>query len=45
MKNLTLLLFTLFCLCLPTMLQAQERDDSNYLAGAGPEVDCKVLFT
>ena len=38
MKNLTQLLFTLFCLCLPTMLQAQDRDDSQYLAGAVPEV-------
>ena len=41
MKNLTQLLFTLFCLCLPTMLQAQDRDDSKYLAGAVPEVDGK----
>lgn len=45
MKNLTQLLFTLFCLCLPTMLQAQDRDDSKYLAGAVPEVDGKVVFT
>ena len=29
MKNLTQLLFTLFCLCLPAMLQAQDRDDSK----------------
>ena len=36
MKNLTQLLFTLFCLCLPAMLQAQDRDDSKYLAGAVP---------
>ena len=33
-----------FC-CLPTMLQAQDRDDSKYLAGAVPEVDGKVVFT
>ena len=45
MKNLTQLLFTLFCLCLPAMLQAQDRDDSKYLAGAVPEVDGKVVFT
>ena len=31
MKNLTQLLFTLFCLCLPAMLQAQDKDDSKYL--------------
>ena len=30
MKNLTQLLFTLFCLCLPAMLQAQDKDDSKY---------------
>ena len=34
MKNLTQLLFTLFCLCLPAMMQAQDKDDSKYLAGA-----------
>lgn len=45
MKNLTQLLFTLFCLCLPAMLQAQDKDDSKYLAGAVPEVDGKVVFT
>ena len=45
MKNLTQLLFTLFCLCLPAMLQAQDGDDSKYLAGAVPEVDGKVVFT
>lgn len=44
MKNLTQLLFVLFCFCLPTMLHAQ-RDDSKYLAGAIPEVDGKVIFT
>ena len=43
MKNLTQLLFTLFCLCLPAMLQAQDRDDSKYLAGAVPEVDVRRL--
>ena len=45
MKNLTQLLFTLFCLCLPAVLQAQDKDDSKYLAGAVPEVDGKVVFT
>ena len=45
MKNLTQLLFALFCLCLPVMLHAQDRDDSKYLAGAIPEVDGKVVFT
>ena len=45
MKNLTQLLFTLFCLCLPAMLHAQDKDDSKYLAGAVPEVDGKVVFT
>ena len=44
MKNLTQLLFVLFCLCMPAMLHAQ-RDDSKYLAGAVPEVDGKVVFT
>ena len=34
MKNLTQLLFTLFCLCLPAMLQAQDKDDSKYLAAS-----------
>ncbi|WP_296122271.1 DUF4468 domain-containing protein [uncultured Bacteroides sp.] len=45
MKNLTQLLFTLFCLCLPAVLHAQGKDDSKYLAGAVPEVDGKVVFT
>lgn len=45
MRNLTQLLFALFCLCLPAMLHAQDRDDSKYLAGAVPEVDGKVIFT
>lgn len=53
MKNLTQLLFALFCLCLPAMLHAQgkdkdkenEKDDSEYLVGAVPEVDGKVIFT
>ena len=45
MKNLTQLLFTLFCLCLPAVLHAQDKDDSKYLAGAVPEVDGKVVFT
>lgn len=27
------------------MLQAQDKDDSKYLAGAVPEVDGKVVFT
>lgn len=44
MKNLTQLLFA-FCLCLPTLLYAADRDDSKYLAGAVPEVDGKVVFT
>lgn len=43
MKNLTQLLFVLFCFCLPAMLHAQ-RDDSKYLAGAIPEMDGKVVF-
>ena len=37
MKKLTKLLFIVLCLCLPTVLQAQKRDDSKYLAGAVPE--------
>ena len=45
MKNLTQLLFTLFCLCLPAVLHAQDKDDSKYLTGAVPEVDGKVVFT
>lgn len=45
MKKLTHLLFALICLCAPALLHAQERDDSNYLAGAVPEVDGKVIFT
>lgn len=51
MKNLTQLLFVLFCFCLPAMLQAQnkdkddEKDDSEYLVGAVPEIDGKVVFT
>lgn len=48
MKKLTLFLFSLFCFCLPAMLQAQdkeEKDDSEYLVGAVPEVDGKVVFT
>lgn len=44
MKNLTQLLFALFCLCMPALLHAQD-DDSKYLAGAVPEVDGKVVFT
>ena len=45
MRNLTQLLFALFCLCLPAMLHAQDKDDSKYLAGAVSEVDGKVVFT
>lgn len=45
MKNLTHLLFTLICLCMPALLHAQDRDDSKYLGGAVPEVDGKVVFT
>lgn len=45
MKKLTQLLFALFCLCLPAIMNAQDRDDSKYLAGAVPEVDGKVVFT
>lgn len=47
MKNLTQLLFALFCFCLPAILQAQDKDkdDSEYLVGAVPEVDGKVVFT
>lgn len=45
MKKLTQLFFALFCLCLPTMVHAQDKDDSQYLAGAVPEVDGKVIFT
>lgn len=44
MKNLTQLLFALFCLCMPAMLHGQEGD-SKYLAGAVPEADGKVVFT
>lgn len=53
MKKLTQLLFALFCLCLPATLHAQgkdkdkenEKDDSQYLIGAVPEVDGKVIFS
>ena len=45
MKKLTKLLFIVLCLCLPTVLQAQKRDDSKYLAGAVPEEDGKVDFS
>lgn len=46
MRNLTQLLFALFCLCMPVMLHAQDQnDDSKYLVGAVPEVDGKVVFT
>lgn len=45
MKKLTKLLFIVLCLCLPTVLQAQKRDDSKYLAGAVPEEDGKVVFS
>lgn len=45
MKKLTQLLFVVFCLCLPTVLQAQKRDDSKYLTGAVPEEDGKVVFS
>ena len=31
MKNLTQLLFTLFCLCLPAMLQAQDTVSYTHL--------------
>lgn len=44
MRKLTQLLFA-FCLCLPTLLYAADRDDSKYLAGAVPEVDGRVVFT
>lgn len=42
---MTQILFVLFCLCLPAVLQAQKRDDSKYLAGAVPEEDGKVVFS
>lgn len=45
MKKMTQILFVLFCLCLPAVLQAQKRDDSKYLAGAVPEEDGKVVFS
>ncbi|WP_308552966.1 DUF4468 domain-containing protein [uncultured Mediterranea sp.] len=45
MKRMTQILFVLFCLCLPAVLQAQKRDDSKYLAGAVPEEDGKVVFS
>ncbi|WP_302457901.1 DUF4468 domain-containing protein [Mediterranea massiliensis] len=45
MKRMTQILFVLFCLCLPVVLQAQKRDDSKYLAGAVPEEDGKVVFS
>ena len=45
MKKLTQLLFVVFCLCLPTLLQAQKQDDSKYLAGAVPEENGKVVFS
>ncbi|ADV43811.1 DUF4468 domain-containing protein [Bacteroides helcogenes] len=45
MRNFAQLLFTLFCFCLPAILNAQDKDDSKYLAGAVPEVDGKVVFT
>ena len=51
MKKLTLVLFSVFCFCLPALLQAQnkedkeDKDDSEYLVGAVPEVDGKVIFT
>lgn len=48
MKKLTQLLFVLFWFCLPAMLHAQDKqdkDDSEYLVGAVPEVDGKVVFT
>lgn len=44
MRNLTQLLLA-FCLCLPTLLYAADRDDSKYLAGAVPEVDGRVVFS
>lgn len=45
MRNLTQLLFALFCLCMPIVMHAGERDDSKYLAGAIPEVDGRVIFS
>lgn len=42
---MTQILFVLFCLCLPAVLQAQKNDDSKYLAGAVPEEDGKVVFS
>lgn len=45
MKKTTQLLFALFCLCLPMLVQAQKRDDTKYLAGAVPEINGKVVFS
>lgn len=45
MKNLTHILLMLFLSSLPTLLHAQNRDDSKYLAGAVPESDGKVVFS
>ena len=49
MKNLTQFLFMLLCICLTDTAfsdATKDKDDySNYLAGAVPELDGKVVFT
>lgn len=45
MKKSAQILLGIFCLCLPATLHAQDKNDSEYLAGAVPEIDGKVVFT
>lgn len=49
MRKITQFLLVFFCLGLSLTVQAQEKknekDDSQYLAGAVPEVDGKIVFT
>ena len=46
MKNWTRLFCAFACVCLSILtVQAQEKDDSKYLAGAVPEVEGKVVFS
>ncbi|MDR0895966.1 MAG: DUF4468 domain-containing protein [Prevotellaceae bacterium] len=47
MKKVSPLLWFFLCICLPvtSVYAQQDRDDSNYLAGAVPEVNGKVVYS
>lgn len=45
MKKLTRIFVALIMLCVPSLMWADGKDDTKYLAGAVPEVDGRVVFS